>query len=81
MTKDISAKITLTGDVRAASFPAWIRQHAARLGLAGVQTLATGTSLEVTAQGAEEMIQALALGASLGPQDVLVDEVKVTTNT
>jgi len=76
----VSAKIHLTGDVHSDDFPNWIAKHAHKLGLVAVKTQSVATGLEVTAQGAEEMLQALALGASLGPESVLVETATITTD-
>ena len=73
MAERLSATIVLTGDVMHAAFPGWIARHAQKLGLTGVTSNATAQGLEVQANGVEEMIQALALGASLGPDTVLVE--------
>lgn len=79
MSDRISATIRLTGDVQSPDFPIWIQRHARKLGLASVATRKMPGVLEVTAVGPEEMLQALALGASLGPESVLVETVSITT--
>ncbi|MBM2320038.1 MULTISPECIES: acylphosphatase [Marivita] len=79
MSEKMSARIYLTGDVHSADFPQWIARHAHKLGLDHVTTQRVPSGLEVTAQGAEEMLQALALGASLGPESVLVETMDITT--
>lgn len=81
MSGQAHARILLTGDVHSADFPAWIARHARKLGLVRVTTEQVPAGLEVTASGAEEMLQALALGVSLGPESVLVDTVTLTTDT
>ncbi|WP_439521162.1 hypothetical protein [Marivita sp.] len=80
MPNSISARIQLTGDVQSDDFPNWIARHAHKLGLADVTTRQVPSGLEVTAHGAEEMLQALALGASLGPESVLVETMTITTD-
>lgn len=72
--------IHLTGDVSSADFPVWIQRHARKLGLGGVTVRAHATGVDISAQGSAEMVHALALGASLGPQGVLVETVSITTN-
>lgn len=79
MSERLSAKIYLTGDVHSAEFPPWITRHAQKLGLIDVRTQAVPSGLEVMAEGAEEMLHALALGASLGPESVLVETMTITT--
>ena len=81
MSGQTNARILLTGDVHSADFPPWIARHAHKLGLVRVTTERVEAGLEVTASGAEEMLQALALGVSLGPESVLVDTVTLTTDT
>lgn len=75
-----SATIHLTGDVQSAEFPKWIARHAQKLGLTLLSSTVADGCLEVRALGAEEMLHALALGASLGPESVLVDKVDITTH-
>lgn len=79
MSDKMSARIVLTGRVHSADFPRWIARHAHKLGLDEVRTRQVPSGLEVTAEGAEEMLQALALGVSLGPESVLVETMKITT--
>lgn len=79
MSGQAQARILLTGDVHSADFPAWIDRHAHKLGLDRVTTERVEDGLQVRASGAEEMLQALALGVSLGPESVLVDTVTITT--
>jgi hypothetical protein len=81
MSESISAQILLTGDVGNSDFPVWIARHAHKLGLFNVTTQRVPLGLKVTAKGAEEMLQALALGASLGPESVLVETMTITTDT
>ncbi|MEN8657957.1 acylphosphatase [Marivita sp.] len=79
MSEMMSAQIHLTGDVHSVDFPQWIARHARKLGLDRVTTQQVPTGLEVTAVGADEMLQALALGVSLGPESVLVETMSITT--
>ena len=80
MTEIQCAQILLTGDVSSDEFPEWIARHARKLGLVEVTTRKVSAGLLVTARGAEEMLQALALGASLGPESVLVETMSITTD-
>ncbi|WP_292063498.1 hypothetical protein [Marivita sp. XM-24bin2] len=75
----MSARIHLTGHVESPDFPRWIARHAHKLGLDHVTTEQVPSGLQVTAVGAEEMLQALALGMSLGPESVLVETMTITT--
>lgn len=79
MTDKLSAHIHVTGRVQSADFPHWIARHAHKLGLGHVTTRHVDSGLEVEAEGADEMLQALALGISLGPESVLVESVSITT--
>jgi acylphosphatase len=79
MSEKMSARIHLTGHVQSADFPNWIARHAHKLGLDHVTTQHVPDGLEVRAQGPEEMLQALALGVSLGPESVLVETMDITT--
>jgi acylphosphatase len=80
MSNNISATIHLTGDVQSADFPKWIIRHAHKLGIVEVYTQLVPSGLEVKAVGAEEMLQALAIGASLGPSSVLVETATISTD-
>ena len=78
ISNTVSAMIHLTGSVQSADFPHWVARHAYKLGLVNVATQAVSSGIEITAEGAEEMLQALALGASLGPKSVIVESVSIT---
>ncbi len=71
------ATINLFGDVFAPDFPDWILRHAHKLGLDGAVTL-RDDCLQVTATGPDVMLEALALGCSLGPESVLVGRTEFT---
>lgn len=74
----MTATILIFGDVQAPDFPAWIERHARKLGLQAVTADTVETGLKVVATGPDEMLQALALGCSLGTASVLVDHVTLT---
>jgi len=69
-------RMTILGDLNAASFVPWIQRHAQKLGLAQTffHTEADRIELEVT--GPAELIDMLEMGCSLGPIDVWVDEIQ-----
>ncbi len=78
---DLAANATLTelfrimGDVGAREFPVWIARHAQRLGLQSEMLSQAPHRLEVIVAGPADLLDAMALGCSLGPREVLVDEV------
>lgn len=69
-------RFLIRGDVGHADFAPWILRHAARLGLEGRVLSQDAATVEVAASGPTELVEALALGCSLGPQSVLVDSVE-----
>ena len=73
--QDISEQFEIFGDVGAPVFAAWIVRHARRLGLRGA-VLAQGPGrLDLVATGQVDLLDALALGCSLGPREVRVDRI------
>lgn len=73
--QDYIATIRVFGHVAALDFPDWILHHASKLGLRRVSTTILADCLKVEATGPDEMLNALALGCSLGPATVLVERV------
>ena len=73
--EDISEQFEIFGDVGAPVFATWIVRHARRLGLRGA-VLAQGPGrIDLVATGQVDLLDALALGCSLGPQEVWVDRI------
>lgn len=72
---DQVALIQIFGRVAAPDFPDWITRHACKLGLREISTSLHANYLDVSATGQDEMLNALALACSLGPQSALVDRV------
>ena len=70
-----TATISLFGDVFADDFPDWITRHSHKLGLNSVVKRIENCLL-VTATGPEVMLEALALGCSLGPASVMVENTE-----
>jgi acylphosphatase len=66
----------IKGQVGAAGFPTWISRHLGRLGLEGRVLAQSCTSVRVIVAGPAELLDAMALACSLGPQDVWVDEIE-----
>jgi acylphosphatase len=71
-------RLRILGDVGPAEFRTWTLRHAARLGLRCTIISHRADCLEVTASGPGELIEALALGCSLGPRSVMVDRVETS---
>jgi acylphosphatase len=69
-------RLRILGDVGAADFRAWTLRHAARLGLGCAIIAHRADCLELTATGPGDLVEALALGCSLGPRSVMVDRVE-----
>ena len=69
------ASIQIFGNVIACDFPDWIARHASKLGLHAVSTSLHAGYLDVCASGQNELLNALALACSLGPQSAMVDHV------
>ena len=77
---EYTATIHVFGNIVALDFPIWILNHAKKLGLHDVKTLRHHNCIEVLAAGPEEMLDALALGCSLGPTTVLVERISHTSS-
>ena len=69
-------RIVILGDVGAADFLPWIARHAGKLGLRSRVLGQTADRVDLLAEGPIDLLDALALGCSLGPRDVLVDRVE-----
>ena len=65
----------LCGQVGHMGFPIWIKRHAGRLGL-GLRLLGQNDArLDMIVSGPPDLLDAMALACSLGPQEVWVDQV------
>ncbi|PCK88199.1 acylphosphatase [Rhizobium sophoriradicis] len=73
---ELRERITIVGDVNAASFVPWIRRHADKLGLPQHFFYAGADRIELEVVGPVELIDMLEMGCSLGPIDVWVDEIQ-----
>lgn len=65
----------ITGDVGSAVFPGWAACHARRLGIDSRFVAQSSSRLDLIVTGPPALLDAMALGCSLGPQQVMVDEV------
>lgn len=72
---DVKEQFSIWGQVGASVYPLWIRRHAGRLGLTGRIVFQNDTRLEVVLCGPPDLLDAMALGCSLGPQEVWVDRI------
>ncbi|OBQ62661.1 MULTISPECIES: acylphosphatase [Mesorhizobium] len=68
-------RMTILGDVEAASFLPWIERHAAKLGLAHAICVGGPGRIELEIAGPAELIDMMEMGCSLGPIDVWVDAI------
>lgn len=69
-------RMTILGDLGGSSFVPWIRRHAAKLGLSHTISHADPMRIELEVAGAEELIDMMEMGCSLGPIDVWVDRIE-----
>jgi acylphosphatase len=73
---ELRERMTILGDVDAASFIPWIRRHADKLGLSQDFFYMGADRIELEVAGPVELIDMLEMGCSLGPIDVWVDEIQ-----
>ena len=66
----------ILGDVGVPHFAVWIENHGRRLGLLILITSQKQNCVEVTVSGPPELIDAMALGCSLGPIEVWVETIE-----
>ena len=74
----IRERMTILGDLDAASFLPWIERHAAKLGLSQATSHISSARIELEVAGPEELIDMLEIGCSLGPIDVWVETIQRT---
>lgn len=74
--QNLSQHFRILGDVGAPVFAAWITRHAKRLGLTGAILRHQANQLDLVVTGQADLLDAMALGCSLGPQEVWVDQVE-----
>ena len=75
-TANAAQRFRITGDVGAAVFAPWIARHAGRLGLRHRLLSHDSRAVELLVSGPRDLLDAMALGCSLGPREVLVDVVQ-----
>ena len=70
-----SQSFAVLGDVGAPIFATWIARHARRLGLRGAILHHDSRRIEMVVTGLPDLLDAMALGCSLGPQEVWVERI------
>ncbi|OLP46201.1 acylphosphatase [Rhizobium oryziradicis] len=68
-------KLSISGDVGAASFLPWIQKHAQKLGLTQRISQMGNGSIDLILEGPPELIDAMEIGCWLGPIDVWVETI------
>jgi acylphosphatase len=76
--REQSQSFAVLGDVGAPIFAAWIARHARRLGLRGAILRHDAGRVEMVVTGLPDLLDAMALGCSLGPQEVWVERIDRT---
>ncbi|MBW9113818.1 acylphosphatase [Rhizobium cauense] len=74
----LQERITILGDLDAASFIPWIQRHAAKLGLSQAISRTSADRIELEVEGPAELIDMMEMGCSLGPIDVWVEAIERT---
>ncbi len=69
-------RMTILGNLNAASFVPWIQRHASKLGLSQTFFHSDADRIELEVTGPVELIDMLEMGCSLGPIDVWVEEIQ-----
>lgn len=70
-----SQSFAVLGNVGAPIFATWIARHARRLGLRGAILRHDAGRVEMVVTGLPDLLDAMALGCSLGPQEVWVERI------
>ncbi|WP_235815656.1 acylphosphatase [Cypionkella psychrotolerans] len=73
-----SQSFVVLGDVGAPIFATWIARHARRLGLRGAILRQEADRIDLVVTGLPDLLDAMALGCSLGPQEVWVERIDRT---
>jgi acylphosphatase len=75
-SKPVTERFRIIGDVGLPQFLTWIECHARRLGLSGNVLSQDSHCVALVVSGPAELIDAMALGCSLGPIEVWVDAIE-----
>ena len=68
-------RMTILGDLDAATFIPWIQRHAAKLGLSQAISHRSSARIELELAGPEDLIDMMEMGCLLGPIDVWVETI------
>ncbi|MCB1445146.1 MAG: acylphosphatase [Rhizobiaceae bacterium] len=68
-------RMTILGDLDAASFLPWIRRHAAKLGLSHSISHMGADRIDMEVSGPPDLVDMMEVGCSLGPIDVWVETI------
>ncbi|WP_072373486.1 acylphosphatase [Rhizobium tibeticum] len=71
----LQERMTILGDLDAASFIPWIERHAAKLGLSQAISHMSADRIELEVVGPTELIDMMEMGCCLGPIDVWVETI------
>jgi acylphosphatase len=72
----VTERFRIMGNVGLPHFLPWIEGHARRLGLSMNASSQDGHRIDLVVSGPAELVDAMALGCSLGPIDVWVDAIE-----
>ncbi|WP_037079663.1 acylphosphatase [Rhizobium sp. CCGE 510] len=72
----LQQRMTIVGDLEAASFVPWIQRHAAKLGLSHTISHTSSMRIELELSGPEDLIDMMEVGCSLGPIDIWVESIE-----
>ena len=75
---DASERFRIHGRVGAPIFATWITRHARKLGLSGAILRHDASQLDLALSGPPDLLDAMELGCSLGPQEVWVEKIDRT---
>lgn len=73
--RDVTEHFAILGRVGHGVFAVWIGRHAARLGVSGRIVAQSAARVDLILTGPPDLLDAMALGCSLGPQEVWVDRI------
>lgn len=72
----VTVCLSLEGRFSAGTFPEWICHRAGLLDLSGWVKVQGPHQIDILIQGNETLVDAMELACSLGPSDILVDQIR-----